>query len=609
MNGSELLEALPVAIYTTDAAGRITFFNQAAADLWGHRPQLGSDHWCGSWRLYWPDGRPLPHDECPMAVTLKTGRPVRGAEAIAERPDGTRVHFLPFPTPLRDAAGRLTGGINLLVDITDRRRAELESALLAAIVTSSDDAIVSKTLEGQVTSWNDSAADIFGYDAAEMIGQSITRIIPPHLHAEEKQILARLAGGEHIRHYETKRVTKDGRSVDVSLTVSPVRDKSGTIVGASKVARDITERKHAEELQRLLLDELNHRVKNTLATIQAIASQSLRRAKSPTDFVSSFSGRVQALAQAHDLLVQTKFQGAELKDIVLDQVSLGANDDSRISYSGPTLQLDSQVAVHVALVLHELATNARKYGALSVQGGRLAVRWELQTNGERKLLLNWDESGGPKVSAPKERGFGSTLIEKTLQSHGGEVTMRFKTSGVSAKISLPLREPTLPHIANKVLASKTQTGVSLQQQRDEQPKLQGKRFIIVEDEPLVAMEVVSSLVSAGCKIIGSVGTIDEARNLIANSDCDAALIDANLAGHSVDELAAALERKNIPFAFMTGYGRGTLPPGFRNALVLNKPFSQEQLLAVAELLAYQDPGVINLRQKKALTAHIAKRML
>src|ERR1700731_4019571 len=174
ITGTELLEALPVAVYTTDAEGRITFYNRAAAELWGHHPELGSSQWCGSWKIYWPDGRPLPHDECPMAVTLKTGRPVRGAEAIAERPDGTRVHFLPFPTRLRDAAGRLTGGINLLVDITDRRRAELESALLAAIVTSSDDAIVSKTLKGEVTSWNDSAANIFGYDAGEMIGQSIT---------------------------------------------------------------------------------------------------------------------------------------------------------------------------------------------------------------------------------------------------------------------------------------------------------------------------------------------------------------------------------------------------------------------------------------------------
>src|ERR1700687_2535815 len=154
MIGTELLDALPVAVYMTDAEGRITFFNQAAADLWGHRPQLGSDHWCGSWRLYWPDGRPLPHDECPMAVTLKEGRPVRGVDAIAERPDGTRVRFLPYPTPLRDASGQLIGAINLLVDVSERYQADLESARLAAIVASSDDAIISKTIDGQITSWN-----------------------------------------------------------------------------------------------------------------------------------------------------------------------------------------------------------------------------------------------------------------------------------------------------------------------------------------------------------------------------------------------------------------------------------------------------------------------
>ena len=149
MNTAELLEALPVPVYTTDAEGRITFYNQAAADLWGRRPQLGTDEWCGSWRIWWPDGRRLPHDQCPMAVALKEGRPIRGVEAVAERPDGTRVHFLPFPTPLHDASGRVTGAINLLMDITDRCRAEQDSAHLAAIVASSDDAIVTKTLEGR----------------------------------------------------------------------------------------------------------------------------------------------------------------------------------------------------------------------------------------------------------------------------------------------------------------------------------------------------------------------------------------------------------------------------------------------------------------------------
>src|SRR5581483_6115699 len=174
----------------TDAAGKLTFFNQAAVDLWGRRPQLGVDQWCGAFRLYWADGRPLAPSDNPLALALRQGRPVRGMEAIAERPDGSRVRFVPFPTPLRDASGQVTGAVNLLMDVTARYDAELASARLGAIVVSSDDAIVSKTLEGIVTSWNEGARNIFGYDESEMVGHSIKRIIPPHLHGEEEDILA-----------------------------------------------------------------------------------------------------------------------------------------------------------------------------------------------------------------------------------------------------------------------------------------------------------------------------------------------------------------------------------------------------------------------------------
>src|SRR5262245_9742297 len=150
MIDTALLDALPVAVYTTDAEGHITSYNEAAAELWGCRPEIGTTRWCGSHKIYWPDGRPLPHDECPMAICLKEERPVRGAEAVAERPDGTRVRYLPFPTPLRDASGNITGAVNLLMDLSERDKTEALSAQLAAIVASSDDAIISKKLDGRI---------------------------------------------------------------------------------------------------------------------------------------------------------------------------------------------------------------------------------------------------------------------------------------------------------------------------------------------------------------------------------------------------------------------------------------------------------------------------
>jgi len=596
MLGTDLLDALPVAVYTTDADGRITYYNEAAAELWGHRPQLGSSKWCGSWKIFWPDGRPLPHDECPMAVTLKTGEPVRGVEAIAERPDGTRVNFLPYPTPVRDASGRLTGAINLLMDITERHASDVQASRLAAIVATSDDAIVSKTLEGRVTSWNLAATRLFGYAPEEMIGQPIMRIIPPELHVEEDRILAQLRRGEHIDHYETVRLAKDGRRIDVSLCVSPLRDKTGRVIGASKIARDISERKQAEMLQRLLVQELNHRVKNTLATIQAIANQSMRRARSPAEFVKGFSGRVQALARTHDLLTQTRLQGAEIMDLVRDQVLLGGTDDRRVQIAGPTLMLDAQAAMNLALVVHELATNARKYGALSGPDGRLSVTWETRTNNERQLVLEWSETGGRKVAAPRERGFGTTLIEQTLKAHGGTASIRYGAEGMSGTFTVPLPDQVRPRIGLAITAP-TADAAALLRRLDDEQSLAGKRVIIMEDEPLVAMDLESCLAAAGCEVVGTAGTVREAKTLCAEAECDAALIDVNLAGQPVDELASALTKRNIPFAFVTGYGREALPQGFRDALMVGKPFDEATLIATVELLLYQTAGVVPLRRK------------
>jgi PAS domain S-box-containing protein len=182
-----------------------------------------------------------------MAVALKEGRAVRDQMIIVERPDGTRASIMPYPTPLRDRQGRIVGGINMLIDITRSNEAEIASRRLAAIVESSDDAIISKTLDGIITSWNRGAEKIFGYTAAEAVDQHISLIIPPERRAEENDVLAHLRRGEKIDHFETERRTKDGRRLNISLTVSPIKDSTGRIIGASKVARDMTERKQAEE--------------------------------------------------------------------------------------------------------------------------------------------------------------------------------------------------------------------------------------------------------------------------------------------------------------------------------------------------------------------------
>jgi PAS domain S-box-containing protein len=255
-----VLDALPVAVYTTDAEGRITYFNRAAAELAGREPQLGIDEWCVSWRLFRADGAPLPHDQCPMAIALSENRAVRGVEAILERPDGTRVPFVPYPTPLRDATGALTGAVNLLVDISDRKAAEGVRAYLAAIVESSDDAIISKDLNGIVTSWNRGAEAIFGFRADEIIGWPIRVLLPPDRMGEEDLILERMRGGDKVDHFETVRRHKDGHHINVSLTISPVRDENGRITGISKIARDITERTRTEAALRDLNDNLERRV-------------------------------------------------------------------------------------------------------------------------------------------------------------------------------------------------------------------------------------------------------------------------------------------------------------------------------------------------------------
>ena len=254
----------PVAMYRCDANGVIHEFNQRAVELWGREPRAGdpNERYCGSFKIFAPDGTFMPHDRSPIARVLR-GETVteRDAEILVERPDGRRRNVICYPQAMKNVRGDTVGAINYLYDITERKRADIASDLHDAIVTSAEDAIASKTLDGIITSWNARAERMFGYAAAEIVGQSVLLLIPPERRDEEDLILARIRAGQRIEHFETTRVMKDGRPIEVSLTISPVRDGAGNIVGASKIIRDITERRQTERL----LAEQNHLLELTAA--------------------------------------------------------------------------------------------------------------------------------------------------------------------------------------------------------------------------------------------------------------------------------------------------------------------------------------------------------
>jgi PAS domain S-box-containing protein len=242
----ELFDHLPIAIYTCDKDGYITSFNKAAVKLWGRTPETNKELWCGSWKIFKPNGQPLPLDTCPMARTLKEGVAIEGEEIIVLRPDGVKVNVLPYPVPVFDANGTITGAVNTLIDITEQRNSERKQAMLASIITTSDDAIISKTLDGIVTSWNYGAQQLFGYTESEAIGRSITMLIPKDRLMEETEILSKIRKGEKVEHYKTLRMTKDGIEIPVSLAISPMMDTKGNIIGASKIARNVSKQQVAE---------------------------------------------------------------------------------------------------------------------------------------------------------------------------------------------------------------------------------------------------------------------------------------------------------------------------------------------------------------------------
>jgi PAS domain S-box-containing protein len=687
----EAIEALPAAVYMTDAEGRITFYNEAAAALWGCRPEIGESKFCGSWKLYWPDGTPLPHDKCPMAIALRRKRPVRGMEAIAERPDGTRVPFIPYPTPLFDATGRLTGAINMLVGIGDHKRAgeqalvERNILLVLAgraarvgtftydtdkeILQISEDYAAIHGLPGGTakiarSEWlagvhpqdvervelprseafrerrNEYSAEFriirpggevrwveircfisydgcghpkrvvgvstdvtnrkqaelalgerntllalagkvalvgsytYDVDADQMqvsegyaaihgltdgtaettrsawrarvhpedLGRvhrlrnralrdrrrehnfeyrivcpdrglrwiesrsyisynsdgSAQRVIGINIDVtDRKQTEARLSdalGAGQVVAFEWDAVTgqsqrsenadriigfvddgrflkqvhpndlgnfrtcihglspgnpsyaltfrfvhADGHQVWLEETARGEFDGKGRLSRIKGLTRDITERKRAEEARKILNAELDHRVKNTLATVAAVISHTRQGSESVAAFAMALEGRIRSMAATHELLSSRHWQELSLIELIQRELAPYATRNNT-EINGPSVLLKPEAGQAMAMVLHELATNAAKYGALSTNKGRVSVRCGRRLNGDplSNLVLEWREVDGPRVNAPGKSSYGTSTIRDLIPyEFGGTVDLVFAPEGVRCRLELP----------------------------------------------------------------------------------------------------------------------------------------------------------------------------
>lgn len=340
-------------------------------------------------------------------------------------------------------------------------------------------------------------------------------------------------------------------------------DVAELIWTASERARADQALKRAVETERLLIREVDHRAKNVLAVVQSLAQ--LTPFHSKDQYVEALSGRIGSLARAHSLLSTTRWSGVDLHDLLrLELDAYRCEGAEQLVIDGPPALIDAQAAQSLALVLHELATNASKYGALARPEGRLSVTWAWDPQGALRLV--WRETAGVRVTPPQRRGFGSTLIANAVKQAAARVALDWRPEGLEVRLDIPTGAQARATESTPVY----RPGANL----DDSPALRDQRVLVVEDEAVVAMELARVLTAAGAKVIGPAGTIEEALGLLADQPIDRALLDVNLGGQSIGPVAKALTRRRIPFVYLTGYQE----PDVDDGPILRKPVATSTLL-------------------------------
>jgi two-component sensor histidine kinase/CheY-like chemotaxis protein len=370
----------------------------------------------------------------------------------------------------------------------------------------------------------------------------------------------------------------DGKIAWALTAGTPIADDTGKIVRIIGVTQDITDQKAAETQRETLVAELDHRVKNVLASVQSLALQSARKAPSIDTFLKTFAGRLKAMATAHTLLTATRWRGAAIPQIV--NAELGGLAPGQTRWEGPEILLTPRATNALALALHELATNAVKFGALSTDQGMVHVTWRLTDEGG--VCLIWTESGGPLVTTPLRQGFGSTLLEKvTGRELGGAVKVDFLATGVRATLTSDTTALSAAKAEPEAVPEPEPT-IAGASRGDDAPrhavKVEGMRILIVEDSLLLSLELESGLAEAGAIVVGQAADVAEGL-VMAAMPMDAAVLDANLNGESVAPVARALEARGIPFIFATGYGDNTAAPQGFSAPFIRKPYDVTQVAA------------------------------
>jgi PAS domain S-box-containing protein len=574
----QLLGSLPAAIHTTDSAGRITYCNRAAVDLWGVGPELGKDKCSDLGRLYYPDGTLVPPDECPTKVCLTAGRAMEGKEVILERRDGTRIPIIPYPAPLTDEYGRVVGVVSLKIDVTERKRAETvlaerdaqlalagRAGLVGSFTYDTDteimqisegyavihglpegtakvarskclarvhpedrarigqlrsDTFSSRSREytveyrisrpGHETRWVETRCFIAyhgnghpqrvvgvtiditerkGTEAAlaernaqfalaskvALVGShaydyvtGITTLSPGtaaiyglpedtvELSRTESRALVHPDDLSRLEEEIRQAVEKQRREIVSEFRVARANDRetrwieTRNVISYDDAARplrmtgvsiDVSERKQSENHKALLIAELDHRVKNALACVTAIAQHASVGSRTTDEFLSALYGRIQSLANAHTLLSKSHWQGVDVAELVRTELAPCGSDGNTV-IEGPEVGLTPDAAQTVAMVLHELATNAAKYGALSNRVGQVSVRWRRQSNGAELpgLILEWREMGGPPPGPTCASGYGTGVIRDLIPYElGGTVDYVHAPTGVRCRLKVPAK--------------------------------------------------------------------------------------------------------------------------------------------------------------------------